>query len=78
MLRAREMLGMLHWGTPHASGWLADSRCVCSCAQVMMMILLLPTGSHFVGKLAGFCSGREIFLVVSSWRKGAGSAFQLS
>ena len=55
MLRAREMLGMLHWGTPRASGWLADSRRASSCAQMMMMMLLLPTGSHFAGKLAGFC-----------------------
>ena len=42
-------------GYSRASGWLADSRSASSCAQMMMMMLLLPTGSHFAGKLAGFC-----------------------
>ena len=33
MLRAREMLGMLHWCTPCASGWLAGSRRASSCSD---------------------------------------------
>ena len=49
MLRACEMLGMLHWGTPHASGCLVDSRHASSCTQMMMMMLLLPTGVSFCG-----------------------------
>ena len=71
MLRACEMLGMLHWGTPRASGWLAGSRRASSCAQMMMMLLLLSTGSHFVRKFAGFCWGREIFFSIFSWRDGS-------
>ena len=56
MLQAREMLGMLHWGTPRASGCLAGYWRASSCAQMMMMMmLLLPMGSHFAGKLTGFC-----------------------
>ena len=68
-----EMLRMLHWGTPRASGWLAGSRRASSCAQMimMMMMLLLPTGSHFSEKLTGFYWGREILLVVFSWRDGS-------
>ena len=64
------MLGMLHWGTHRASGWLAGSRHASSCAQMMMMLLPLPAGSHFAGKLAGFCWGRVIFFAVISWRDG--------
>ena len=55
MLRTLERLGMFHWGTPRASGWLAGSRHAFSCAQMMMMLLPLSTGSYFAGKLAGFC-----------------------
>ena len=44
---------------------------------MMMMLLPLPAGSHFSGKLAGFCWGRVIFFAVISWRDGAGSRIQL-
>ena len=72
MLWARKRLGMLHWGTPRASGWLAGSRLASSCAQMMMMMmmLLLSSGSHFAGELTGSWRGREILLVGFSWREG--------
>ena len=55
-LRARERMEMLHRGTPRTSGWQTGSRRASSCAQMMMMMMLvLPLGSHFAGKLTGFC-----------------------
>ena len=51
--------------------WVAGcSRRASSCAQMMMMLLPLSAGSHFSGKLSGFCWGRVIFFAVISWRDG--------
>ena len=79
MLRAREMLGMLHWGTPRASGWLAGSRRASSCAQMMMMMMLLYClrGLILRGSLRGSVEGGRFSWLSFLGGMGAGSSIQL-
>ena len=70
MLRKLGRLVVLHPGTHRASRWLAGSRRASRCAWMLMMFFPLPSGSHFPGKLAGFCCRRVVFLAVISGRGG--------
>ena len=55
MLRTRERVGMLHWGTPRTSGWLSDSRRASSSTPVTTP---LPTPVSSPQRLQGAMSKR--------------------
>ena len=72
LVRLRKLwkLGMLHWGTPLRSGWLAVSRRASRCAWLLMMLSSLPPGPHLPGEFAWLYCRRRIFFVVVSGTDG--------